>query len=568
MSSHSLTDSTVLSQNELVPKRQPKSSLFWLTFLSILVCIFLTALDLTAVPTALPTITNDLHGGDKFIWIGSAYGLASSAVLLLSGRLADIFGRKPVLLTSIAVFASGSAVAGASQNMGMLIAARVVQGVAGGSLLNVSEIVISDLVPLAERGIYQGMIVLAYAVASGVGPVIGASLSQNASWRWLFYLNLPLTGLAFALVSTFLRVRSPRGSICHKLLRVDWIGNSLMAAGSTLALLGLTWGGIQYPWDSAHVLAPLAIGFVIMAAFFVYEIYVPEELTLPLEVIANRTSVAGCAKSPLCAVLLRANRIYECGFLATFVHGITSIAAIYYLPTYFQACFVASPLRSSVQTLPTALVMPPFSLLCGFVVKATRTYRPINVVGWILSIIGFGLLSLLQADSAAPQWIGFQFLMSAGTGIIYASTVFAVLAPLPVSRNAAALGFFMFCRTFAQTWGITISGTILQNQLKSQLPPAFTAQFPSGVEIAYAAIPLIPTLDEPLRTEVREAFAGSMTIIWKTMVGLCGAGILTLFLLKEVPMVTHTDEAYGLREDLRSSATDAASVQVGISKSA
>ncbi|KAI0368428.1 iron permease [Pilatotrama ljubarskyi] len=543
MSKSSAADSIVLSQADLLPKRPSEGSLFWLTFVALLVSIFLTALDLTAVPTALPTIADDLNGGDKFVWIGSAYSLSSAAILLLSGRLADIFGRKPVLLASIALFAVGSAIAGASQSINMLIAARVIQGVAGGSTLNVSEIVISDLVPLAERGIYQGMIVLAYAVASGIGPVIGASLAQNASWRWLFYINLPLTALAFALVTIFLRLRAPRASIWYKLSQVDWIGNMLMATGSTLALLGLTWGGIQYPWNSAHVFAPLVIGFVLMGAFFIYEFYVPAEPTLPLEVIANRTSVAA--------------------YLATFIHGITSITAIYYLPTFFQACFGASPLRSSVQTLPTALVIPSFSLFCGFLVKAMHKYRPVNVVGWIISIIGFGLLSLLRADSSGPQWIGFQFLMSAGTGVIYASTIFAALAPLPVSRNAAALGFFMFCRTFAQTWGITISGTILQNQLKSRLPWAFTAQFPSGVEIAYAIIPVIGDLDEPLQTEVREAFAESMSVIWKSMVGICGAGTLTLFLLKEVPMVRHTDETYGLREGSRSFTGNTADGQKG-----
>ncbi|KAI0637536.1 iron permease [Trametes polyzona] len=503
-----------------------KGSAFWLSFTAILVAMFLSALDLSAVPTALPTITEDLNGGDKFVWIGSAYGLSSAAVLLLSGRFADIFGRKPVMLSSITLFTIGSILAGVSKSMDMLIAARVIQGIGGGSIINMAEIITSDLVPLAERGIYQGMIVLVWALAAGVGPVIGASLAQKASWRWIFYLNLPLTGIAFVLVMVFLRVRSPAGSVWEKLARVDWIGNILMAAGTTLALLGLTWGGIHYPWDSAHVLVPLVLGLFLMGLFFVYEITIPAEPTLPLEVIANRTSASA--------------------YFATFIHGITSISAIYYLPVYFQACLGASPLRSSVQTLPTALVIAPFALLCGLTVKMTNKYRPVNVVGWVISIVGFGLLCLLRADSSTAQWVGFQFLMSVGTGIIYASTIFAILAPLPISRNASALAFYTFCRTFAQTWGITISGTILQNQLNNRLPPAFAAQFPAGVEISYAAIPIIGRLEPALRDEVRVAFADSMTVIWQVMVGLCGLGILSLLLLKEMPMLKHTDETYGL----------------------
>ncbi|KAI0640583.1 iron permease [Trametes meyenii] len=523
-----MADTRPASESGVVHKKPSKGSAFWLSFLAILVSMFLSALDLTAVPTALPTITDELHGGDKFVWIGSAYGLSSSAVLLLSGRLVDVFGRKPVMLSSITIFTIGSALAGASQSMNMLIAARVVQGLGGGSIINMSEIIMSDLVSLAERGVYQGMIVLVWAFAAGIGPVLGASLAQKASWRWLFYLNLPLTGIAFGLVSLFLHVRAPAGSVRQKLARIDWLGNLLMAAGSTLVLLGLTWGGIHYPWDSAHVIAPLVIGILLMCAFFAYEVYVPAEPTLPLEVIGNRTSASA--------------------YFATFVHGVTSISAIYYLPVFFQACLGASPLRSSVQTFPTALVMAPFSLLCGFTIKATNRYLPVNIIGWIISIVGFGLLCLLRADSSTPQWVGFQFVASAGTGIIYASTIFAILAPLPPSRNAAALAFYTFSRTFAQTWGIAIAGTIMQNQLKGRLPAAFTAQFPSGVEIAYAAIPIIRELQEPLQTQVREAFAESMAVIWKTMVGLCGAGILSLLLLKEVPMVKHIDDTYGLED--------------------
>ncbi|KAI0655295.1 iron permease [Cubamyces menziesii] len=490
-----------LTDHERPSTGNRKGSNFWLSFLAILVSAFLSALDLTAIPTALPTITDELHGGDKFIWVGSAYGLASAAILLLSGRFADIFGRKPVMLASIAAFSVGSIIAGAAPNMDTLIAGRVVQGMGGGSILNMSQIITSDL---------------------------GGALAERATWRLVFYLNLPLTGIAFCLVAFFLRVRSPEGSAVQQLTRVDWSGNVIMAAGSVLALYGLTVGGIQYPWTSGHVLVPLIVGISLILIFFLYEVLVPAEPTLPSEVLANRTSLSG--------------------YLSTFIHGIVSISAIYYLPVYFQACLGASSIRSSVYTLPTALVMAPFSLLCGFSVKLLNKYRPANIFGWIVSIIGFGLLSLLRADSSTSQWVGFQFVTAVGTGTVYASTIFAVMAPLPTSRTAAALALHTFSRTFAQTWGITIAGTILQNQLKRRLPEAFTDHFPSGVEIVYAAIPAIDQLDEPLKTEVREAFAASMSVIWKVMTGLCGAGILTLSLLREAPMVKHTDETYGLRE--------------------
>ncbi|KAI9056773.1 iron permease [Trametes sanguinea] len=518
------------------PPKAHKGSAFWLCFTAVVVCNFLSALDVTAVSTALPTITDELHGGDLFVWVGAAYGLASASILPFTGRLADIIGRRPIMMACVGFFFVGSALAGSAQSMKMLIAARTVQGVGGGGIINLASIITSDLVPLAERGVYQGFLVLTWAFAAAIGPVIGGSLAEKASWRWLFYLNLPLAGMAFILVAIFLKVRTPGGTLREKLARIDWIGNFFIIVGTTLALIGLTWGGISFPWNSAHVLAPLVIGAVFMGVFFVFEFLVPKEPTLPLDIMANRTSLSG--------------------YIATFFHGIVSISIIYYLPVYFQACMAASPIHSSVNLFATALVCSPFSLFGGVLVKALNKYRPANYLGWALTIIGVGLLSLLKDDSSTAAWAGFQIIAAAGIGIIWACTIFPILAPLPVTRAASALAFYNFCRTFAQTWGVAISASILQNELKKRLPEAFVAQFPEGVEIAYAAIPVIRTLKEPLKTEVRVAFAESMSIVWKAMIGFSAAGILTLALLREVPMQKHTDETYGLEAARTSGADD------------
>ncbi|KAE9383729.1 iron permease [Gymnopus androsaceus JB14] len=515
-SSNSESEST----NVTAPTR--KGARFWLSFTAIITSVFLGALDLTAVSTALPTITAALNGGDDFSWVGSAYALSSTSLLPWSGKLADIFGRKPVMLVSIFFFATGSAIAGAAQNMPMMISARAIQGIGGGGILNLTEIILSDLVPLAERGTYQGVLMLVWAFASAIGPPIGGAIAQS-NWRWLFYLNLPLSGIAFGLVLIFLTVRQPPGSFREKLARIDTFGNAIVIIGTTLAIIGLTWGGIAFPWSSAHVLAPLVIGFVLVGVFLLYEFKVPTEPTIPYDILSNRVSLYG--------------------FLATTIHGVVSISVIYFIPTYFQACFSASPIRSGVDILGTALIIAPFALISGVMTQALSRYMPANIIGWVLLLVGFGLLSTLKADSSAGKWIGYQIVNGAGSGFIYGCTIFPVLAPLPVERAAAAVAFYTFCQAFGQTWGITISASILQNQLKKNLPEVFLSQFPAGAQIAYSAIPLIKDLEEPLRTEVRVAFATSMAVIWKTMIGIS-------VMLKEVPMATQTNESFGLREDL------------------
>ncbi|KAF8202686.1 iron permease [Mycena galopus ATCC 62051] len=511
-------------------KRAPKSRAFWLSFVAIMVAEFLAALDLTAVGTALPTIAEGLRdtSGD-YIWVGSAYALSSTAFIPLSGNLADVFGRKSVMLASIACFFVGSAIAGAAQNMPMMIAARVFEGIGGGGILTLAEIITADLVPLAERGLYQGLLALVWALASFSGPPIGGGLSQNGkSWRWLFYLNLPVGGLAFVLVLLFLSVKRPEGSARDKLAKVDWIGNSIVITGTGFANVGLSWAGIRYSWASAPVLAPLIIGIALLVVFAFYEAKIATWPAIPRDIVGNRTTVSA--------------------LLATMAHGILSIGMIFYLPVFFQACFGASPLRSVLDFLPAALTTTPFGFSSVVVITVLKRYRLVNWASWAILVVGFGLFSTIREDTAVGKWVGYQIICAMGAGPLFGAPMFPLLAPLPTNRAASALALFSFTRAFSQTWGITISSTILQNMLKKNLPPSFVAQFPPGFEIAYAAIPIIRTLEEPLRTQVRAAFADSMAVIWQTMIGFAGLGLLLSLFMKEVPMATTVDETYALKE--------------------
>ncbi|KAF7301232.1 MFS domain-containing protein [Mycena indigotica] len=489
-----------------------KSRAFYMSFLAICVTTFLSALDLTAVGTALPTIADALNDtkGD-FTWVGSAYALLSTAFIPLSGSLADAFGRRPILLISIAFFAVGSALAGASQNM----ATRAVQGIGGGGILALSEILVADLVPLAERGIYQGLVGLVWSFASSIGPLIVLWPTQaTAHDGWLFYLNLPLAGLAFLLVTCYLSVKRPEGTIRSKLAQVDWIGNALVIVGSALAIIGLTWGGIRYPWESAQVLAPLIIGLCLLVVFGVYEAKFPGHPTIPLDVIGNRTSLSG--------------------LLATAVHAITSIAVIYYLPLW-----ISSPLHSSPPQWPSS---------ASAAITISKKYRPTNYLSWAIIIVGLGVLSTLRENSSTGKWVGYQIILGVGMGMLFSAPVFPILAPLPNNRSGVGAGPLHFHACLLPGMGHhhrkyslagmsrVLSPSHFSDQPRTnsyeKLPAEFVSRFPPGFEIAYIAIPVIRQLQEPLKQEVQAAFALSMATIWQ-----------------EIAMDTTVDDTYALKED-------------------
>ncbi|KAF4564077.1 hypothetical protein EYR36_003328 [Pleurotus pulmonarius] len=514
------------SHSDDVSEEKPRRDWrFWLIFTSIAMSLFISALELSAVSTALPVIVKDL-GGSDFVWIGSAYALSATSFVPLSGGLAQVFGRRPVMLGSLLFFAVGSALCVAASSMNFLIAARTIQGVGGGGIASLTQIILSDLVPLRERGIFNGFnrdILLkflrrAWAIAAGTGPVIGGSLAQHGQWRWLFYLNLPVCGLAAAFVIAFLRLRTPSGTFREKIGRMDWIGNLIVVAATTSCVIALTWSGIQFSWRSAHVLVPLLVGLIGLAAFLVYEAYFPKNPVVRINLLTQQTN-------------LIANR-----------------ALVYFMPVYFQACKGASPLASGVDTFGIAFSLAPAGIIGGISVAATKQYRPQLWFSWALAMAGCGLLSTLHADSARAHAIGFQIVVGIGLGVISSTTYFPVLAPLHVSSNAAALATFTFLRNFAQVWGVTIGGTILQNQLTARLPPAFASAFPQGTAIAYAVIPAISALDEPLKSEVRGAFAESLRVLWQVLIGVCGMGLVASLFMRHLPLHTSVDREWGMEE--------------------
>ncbi|KAF9461629.1 MFS general substrate transporter [Collybia nuda] len=485
--------------------------------------------------TALPSIVHELQGTDSFAWVSAAYTLSTTAVLPLNGRLAEIFGRRDVLLSGLLLFAVGSVVCARAESMTVLIVGRAIQGLGSGGIQTLTTIVVSDLVPLKERGLYNGITGATFTIATGAGPFLGGAIVQKTTWRWLFYLNLPLAGIAVFVVLAFLKLRKPaRPPVRTILSTVDWIGNTLIIASTASCVIALTWAGIKFPWTSANVLCPLIIGVAGLVGAVLYNVLYAAHPTLPLRIMSNRTSLAG--------------------YFGSAIHALVITSVNFYLPVYFQAAKVASPILSGVYIFPFVAVLSPAAIVQGIVVAKYGCYRLMNVLGWCLMLIGVGLMLLLNPDTPIGVSVPFQMIASVGLGFLYATT-FSVLAPLDVTDNAAALAFLLFCRTFPQSWSISIGASVLQNKLRSTLPATFIQQFTSDEDITYIAIPLIKGLEEPLQRQCRQAFADSMHLLWKILLVLCAVGLLSVGLQRNIDLHSKTDSRWGMADKKEKSAS-------------
>lgn len=274
--------------------------------MALCVSCFLSALDLTAVSTVIPTMAAALDS-DQYAWIGTAYALASTALVPWTAGLANIFGRRATMIGSLVLFAVGSAVTGSAQTMAAAIAGRTVQGLGGGGILIMTDIIIVDMVPLIERGAFYGIVGSVWALASAVGPPVGGALASSGNWRWLFYLNIPVSAIALVLVLTFFRLKTPKTTFAEKMAQMDY-ANLLFVAATTSVVLGISWGGVEYGWASANVLVPLVLGLAGLVAFIWIEKRFVKFPTVPFDILTSRTAVSG--------------------FLGTFFHGIVSVAVI------------------------------------------------------------------------------------------------------------------------------------------------------------------------------------------------------------------------------------------------
>ncbi|PWY66032.1 multidrug resistance protein Fnx1, partial [Aspergillus heteromorphus CBS 117.55] len=492
----------------------------------------------------LPTIVQDLNSGDSYVWISNAYMLTMAAFQPLYGQTANIFGRRSLTILAVVLFAVGSAVSGSAKSTGALIAGRTIQGLGGGGINVLVDIIVSDLVPLRERPKYMGVIFSVFAVALSLGPVIGGLMTQRVTWRWIFYLNLPICGAALLLLVPFLHVHYKKQPLRHMLRRIDIFGNAILVASVLAILLALTWGGTVHPWSSSQTLVPLILGLLGLIAFLALEAstWLPtDEPTMPLRLFGNRTSLGA--------------------FGLTFIHAILTYWITYFLPVYFQAVKGASPTRSGVDLLPSAVTAIPFAILSGGGLSTLNRYRPFHFAGFAFLIIAYGLFTLLDASSSEGDWVGFQILGAAGVGTLLTTTLPALQAPLSEADVAVATATWAFLRSLGGIWGVAIPSAVFNSQVNTLLPsrlgdePALQARLANGGAYELATKEFMTSLDD--RPAVQAAVVGvyvdSLRIVWYVGLAFGLLGFLVAFVVQEVPMREQLDTEFGLQEEKKAS---------------
>ncbi|KAH7399379.1 major facilitator superfamily-domain-containing protein [Pyrenochaeta sp. MPI-SDFR-AT-0127] len=487
-----------------------------LIMFSLAVAVLLVALDITIVTTALPTIASDFNSASGYTWVGSAYLIAQSAATPIWGKVSDIFGRKPILLVTNAIFFVGSLLAGVSVNMDMLIAARVIQGIGGGGLITLVNITISDLFSVRDRGAYFGVIGGVWALASSLGPVMGGLFTQKVSWRWCFYINLPLDGVAFLILLFFLDVHTPKTPLRQGLKAVDWLGSLTMVGGTIMLLLGLEFGGISHPWDSATVLCLIIFGAVVIGIFFLNEWRVAPYPLMPLDLFSKRSNLAALG--------------------VCFFHSFVFISGSYFLPLYFQAVLGATPILSGVYLLPTALSLSFLSMFTGIFIKKTGQYLPMIYFGMFMMTLGFGLFIDLDVKSSWAKIIIYQIIAGIGVGPNFQSPLIALQSLVPKRDIATATATFGFTRNLGSAISVVVGSVVFNNEMKSKqsqlvasLGPQTASAFGGGS--AGANVGLIQSLPEAEKAAARKAFSDSLSTMWIMYVAFSVVGIVASLLI-------------------------------------
>lgn len=432
----------------------------------------------------------------------------------------------------VTVYLVGSVICGAAQNASMLIIGRVIQGMGSGGVEMIVPVVIADLVPLRQRGNYMALVLGIFALGTILGPILGGVIVQTTTWRWIFYMNIPICGVGLIMLFFFLRVGHNREiSSMQRLKRIDLMGAFILVMASVSVLLALTYGGSRYSWSSAHILVPLFLGVSGLVLYMLYEgsQFCAQPMT-PLRLFGSVSSVVLSINTVINAFLLQ--------------------CVTFFLPVYFQAILASRPSTSGIQLLPSVLMAIPGAAIAALVLTRTGKYKFLHLFGFALVTIGLGLFSMLGPHTSTAEWVLFQLVAAAGSGMVFDSLLPAFQAGQSERDQAAATATLTFLRCFANTWGFAVPTAIFNTQIERELDVVRDVDvrraLSHGQAFQHATSEFMGSLSQVTRDEVRGLFDGALRNVWKVSVAMSLLALLLVLLETEVPLRQELETEYGL----------------------
>ena len=416
--------------------------------------LFTAAMDQTVVATSMPQVIADLGGFGLFSWVGTAFLLASTTTVPIVGKLSDLYGRKPFYMAGIVVLLIGSALCGLSQSVEQLIAFRIIQGFGAGMIMGIAFAIVGDVFAPSERARWMGLMSGVFAVASVLGPLIGGTLTDHASWRWVFYINIPLGIVALAVLFFGMPHLRPSGKA-----KIDYLGAALLCAGVVPLLLAFSWAGSRYAWVSPEIIGLLTWAAAALAAFTWWELK---------------------AEEPIIQMSLFKMRIFTVSAIVTLVTGFAMMGSLFYIPLFVQGVIGSSATNSGLVTMPMMITMAIASAIAGQVMSRLGKYRLLGIGGLIVMVAGMLVMSRLDVDSSRQDVTLAMIVFGIGLGASMPTFMLAVQNAVPYRVLGSSTSAMQFLRSVGGTMGVAVMFTVIQRTyhdgVESSAPQAVVAQ--------------------------------------------------------------------------------------------